>query len=83
MSSSMEHLSPSLFNFTSYEPYSSLWTDIRTLPAIHCLITGKSQDLYQAILENISANIPLFQPSLRCQTGNQHPELHFAMYIRK
>ena len=45
-----------------------LWTIFlavvrHTLPAIHCLMTAKSQNLYQAVLENISVNIPLFQPS--------------------
>ena len=54
--------------FTVPVQFFQLWTIFvavgrHTLPAIHCLMTAKSQDLYQAILENISVNIPLFQPS--------------------
>ena len=54
--------------FTVPIQFFQLWTIFvavgrHTLPAIHCLMTAKSQDLYQAILENISVNIPLFQPS--------------------
>ena len=54
--------------FTVPVQFYQLWTifvavDRHTLPAIHCLMTGKSQNLYQAILENINVNIPIFQPS--------------------
>ena len=54
-----------------------------TLPAIHCLMTAKNQVLYQAILEILGLTFLLFSLSLQCQTRNQQPELHFAMYIRK
>ena len=37
--------------------------DRHTLPAIHCLMTSKSQDLYKSILENLNLNVPDFQPS--------------------
>ena len=33
-----------------------------SLPAIHCLMTGKSQDLYQAVFETISTKLPHFKP---------------------
>ena len=33
-----------------------------TIPAIHCLMTSKSQELYTGILENLVANIPQFKP---------------------
>ena len=33
-----------------------------SLPAIHCLMTAKSQYLYQAVLENISIKLPHFKP---------------------
>ena len=33
-----------------------------TLPAIHCLLSGKTQGLYKAILENILIHIPQFTP---------------------
>ena len=54
--------------FTVPVQFFQLWTIFvavgrHTLPAIHCLMTAKSQDLYQAILEIIIVNIPLFQPS--------------------
>ena len=44
-----------------------LWTifvavEKHSLPAIHCLMTGKSQDLYQAVLETISTKLPHFKP---------------------
>ena len=65
-----------------------LWTIFlavvrHTLPAIHCLMTAKSQNLYQAVLENISVNIPLFSLPQQCQTGNHHQEMHFEMFILK
>ena len=53
--------------FTVPIQFYQLWTILisvgrHTLPAIHCLLTGKSQQLYQAILETISQNIPHFRP---------------------
>ena len=44
-----------------------LWTIFvsvgrHTMPAIHCLMTSKSQELYTGILENLVANIPQFKP---------------------
>ena len=32
------------------------------MPAIHCLMTSKSQELYTGILENLVANIPQIKP---------------------
>ena len=53
--------------FTVPIQFYQLWTIFisvgrHTLPAIHCLLTGKNQRLYQAILETISENIPHFRP---------------------
>ena len=44
-----------------------LWTIFvavagHTMPAIHCLMTSKSQELYSAILKDLEAHIPHFQP---------------------
>ena len=44
-----------------------LWTIFitlgrHTLPAVHCLLSGKTQGLYKAVLENILINIPQFKP---------------------
>ena len=44
-----------------------LWTlfvtiDNHTLPAIHCLMTGKEEQLYVAVLEKICSLVPQFQP---------------------
>ena len=45
-----------------------LWTIFVTvgrhsLPAIHCLMTGKEQGLYKCILESIRNLIPQFKPT--------------------
>ena len=53
--------------FTEPIQFYQLWTIFikvgrHNLPAIHCLLTGKNQHLYQAILETISENIPHFRP---------------------
>ena len=45
-----------------------LWTifvvvDRYTLPAIHCLMTSKSQELYIVILGRIFSNLPNFKPT--------------------
>ena len=44
-----------------------LWTlfvtiDNHTLPVIHCLMTGKEEQLYVAVLEKIRSLVPQFQP---------------------
>ena len=38
------------------------------LPALHCLITSNSQDLYRSTLEDLSLSVPNFHPSVLCQT---------------
>ena len=53
--------------FTVPTQFSQLWTIFvavgrHTLPAIHCLMTAKSQELNKAVLESISAKIPQFKP---------------------
>ena len=44
-----------------------LWTIFvavgrHTMPAIHCIMTSKSQELYTAVLEDLASLIPQFQP---------------------
>ena len=44
-----------------------LWTIFvsvgrHTMPAIHCLMTSKSQELYTAILKDLAVHVPQFQP---------------------
>ena len=44
-----------------------LWTIFiavgrHTIPAIHCLMTAKTQDLYRAVLESLITHIPAFKP---------------------
>ena len=53
--------------YTVPTQFGQLWTIFaalgrHTLPAIHCLMTAKSQDLYKAVLETICAKIPQFKP---------------------
>ena len=53
--------------YTVPTQFSQLWTIFvsvgrHTLPAIHCLITAKTQELYQAVLEIIYTNVPQFRP---------------------
>ena len=53
--------------YTVPAQFYQLWTIFvtvgrRTLPALHCLITSKPQELYQTILEKIRATIPQFKP---------------------
>ena len=53
--------------FTVPIQFFQLWTIFvavgkHSLPAIHCLMTAKSQDVYQAVLENISIRLPHFKP---------------------
>ena len=67
-SDKMNNFLTEVTNIQSMVQSFQLWTIFvavgrHTLPAIHCLMTAKSQDLYHAIFENISVNIPLFQPS--------------------
>ena len=54
--------------FTVPIQFYKLWTILvsvgrHTLPAIHCLMTSKSEILYQAVWEAIHENLPEFQPS--------------------
>ena len=53
--------------FTVPEQFFQLWTIFvsvgrHSLPAIHCLMSSKSQDLYKAVLEKIANEVPLFLP---------------------
>ena len=53
--------------YTVPTQFGQLWTIFvavgrHTLPALHCLMTAKSQELYKAVLESISAKIPHFRP---------------------
>ena len=48
------------YNLLNYGEYLSVGR--HSLPAIHCLMTGKIQDLYQAVIDNIFSCIPHFRP---------------------
>ena len=53
--------------YTVPNQFYQLWTVFvsvgrNTLPAIHYLLTAKNQELYQAVLESLKENIPLFTP---------------------
>ena len=53
--------------YTCPVQFYQLWTVFvsvgrHTLPAIHCLLTGKGQELYEAVINNIFSNIPHFRP---------------------
>ena len=55
--------------FTVPRQFSQLWMIFvsvgrRTLHVISCLITAKSQELYQAVLEKLREIIPHFQPQV-------------------
>ena len=43
----------------------------------------KSPDLYQAVLENISVNIPLIQPSSTMSDWEPAQRNHFEMFLLK
>ena len=52
--------------FTVPIQFAQLWTIFvaigrHSLPAIHCLMTAKNQELYTAVLEKIQSKIPLFK----------------------
>ena len=53
--------------FTVPIQFTQLWTlfvsvERYSLPAIYCLMTGKSQDLYEAVIGKIVSSIPNFRP---------------------
>ena len=53
--------------YTVPTQFFQLWTIFatvgrHTVPAINCLMTAKTQELYKAVLESISAKIPQFKP---------------------
>ena len=53
--------------FTVPKQFFQLWSiffsvGCHSLPAMHCLMSSKSQDLYIAILEKIANEVPLFRP---------------------
>ena len=53
--------------YTVPAQFYQLWTIFlaigsHTLPAVHCLLSGKSQELYKVVLENIVIQIPQFEP---------------------
>ena len=53
-----------------------------TLPAIHCLMTSKSQYLYRSILEYLTIEGPDFHPSASMSDWNQLQEMHLNKYTR-
>ena len=62
--------------FTVPVQFYQLWTifiviDQHVLPAIHCLLTGKSEELYQAVLSKIQEILPQFQPQIAMSDWEQ------------
>ena len=81
--------------FTVPVQFSQLWTIFgaigrHTLPAIHCLMTAKSQELYKAVLDTIRARTSHFKPSASmsdCEPPAPknalkeiHPKIHACWY---
>ena len=65
--------------------FCQLWTifvavDRHTLSAIHCLMTSKTQYLYQSILENLNLNVPNsdWEPAARNAFKQVYP--HIKLY---
>ena len=57
--------------------FTQLWTIFvsvgrHSLPGIHCLMSAKSKELYEAVLENITVYIPQFQPSASMSDWEPH-----------
>ena len=55
--------------YTVPKQFYQLWTifivvNQHVIPAIHCLLTGKSQELYEAILFRIKSIVPRFNPQI-------------------
>ena len=77
--------------FTVPIQFFQLWTIFvfvgrNTLPAIHCLLTAKNQELCQAVLESLKENIPLFTPIASMSdwepaARNAFREIHLQMRI--
>ena len=71
MSTLLSEVTSIQFDWTFYTvptQFSQLWTVYvsvgrHTVPAIHCLMTAKSKELYTAVLENIAIYVPQFLPS--------------------
>ena len=62
--------------FTVPVQFYQLWTIFivigqHVLPAIHCLLTGKSEELYQAVLSKIQQILPQFQPQIAMSDWEQ------------
>ena len=61
-----------------------LWTIFisvgrHSLAAKHCLLTGKNQYLYQAILESVRHNIPHFRPQASMSDSEEGPRNAFRV----
>ena len=70
--------------FTVPMQFYQLWTIFisvgrHNLAAIHCLLTGKSQDLYQTILESVRHNIPHFRPQASSSAREEGPRNAFRV----
>ena len=79
--------------FTVPKQFFQLWTIFvsvgrNSLPAIHCLMSSKSQDLYKAVWEKIANEVPLFrllasmsdwEPAARNAFKAVYPEIKMYM----
>ena len=71
-------------HFTVSMKFYQLWTIFisvgrHSLAAIHCLLTGKNQYLYQAILESVRHNIPHFRPQASMSDWEEGPRNAFRV----
>ena len=74
--------------YTVPNRFYQLWTIFvsvvrNTLPAIHCLLTSKKQELYQAVLERLKENIPLFRPIASMSDWEPASRNALEKFIRK
>ena len=79
------------FDWTFYtvpNQFYQLWTIFvsvgrNTLPAIHCLLTSRKQELYQAVLESLKEISLYLDPSHPCPIGNMQQGMRLEKFIRK
>ena len=74
--------------FTVPIQFTQLWTIFvaigrHSLPAIHCLMTAKSEELYTAVLERISSKYLTLNQWLQCRIGSLHQGMLSKKFILK
>ena len=71
--------------YTVPKQFYQLWTisivvDQHVIPAIHCLLAGKSQELYEAILFRIKSIVPRFNPQIAMSDWEIAPRNAFKQH---